>query len=57
MGGALDRLHVDENDVEEEETKSPMRPSAKALGKRRVMEEVDGGVLCSHLIDNEIMVD
>ncbi|KAG1852631.1 hypothetical protein C8R48DRAFT_724285 [Suillus tomentosus] len=41
MGGALDRLHVDENDVEEEETKSPMRPSAKALGKRRVVEEVD----------------
>ncbi|KAG1830275.1 hypothetical protein DFJ58DRAFT_908857 [Suillus subalutaceus] len=30
-GGALDRLHMDENDVEEEE----------ALGKRRVVEEVD----------------
>ncbi|KAG2746000.1 hypothetical protein P692DRAFT_20782715 [Suillus brevipes Sb2] len=41
MGGALDRLHIDEIDVEEEEVKSPIRPSAKALGKRRVVEEVD----------------
>ncbi|KAG2035483.1 hypothetical protein BDR03DRAFT_962355 [Suillus americanus] len=40
-GGALDRLHMDEHDVEEEEVKSPVRPSAKALGKRRVVEEVD----------------
>ncbi|KAG2344316.1 hypothetical protein BDR05DRAFT_204469 [Suillus weaverae] len=41
MGGALDRLHMDENDVEEEEVKSPIRPSDKALGKRRVVQEVD----------------
>jgi hypothetical protein len=41
MGGALGRLHMDENDAEEEEVKSPVRPSEKALGKRRVIEEVD----------------
>ncbi|KAG2145564.1 hypothetical protein BD769DRAFT_1346935 [Suillus cothurnatus] len=38
-GGALDRFHMDENDVEEEEVKSPIQPSDKALGKRRVVEE------------------
>ncbi|KAG1736206.1 hypothetical protein EDB19DRAFT_1878625 [Suillus lakei] len=41
MGGTLDRLHIDENDMEEEEVKSPIRPSAKALGKRKAVEEVD----------------
>ncbi|KAG1774690.1 hypothetical protein EV702DRAFT_974381, partial [Suillus placidus] len=41
MGGALERLHMDENDIEEEEVKSPIRPSDKALGKRRVVQEVD----------------
>jgi hypothetical protein len=40
-GGALDRFHMDENDVEEEEVKYPIQPSDKALGKRRVVEEVD----------------
>ncbi|KAG1875806.1 hypothetical protein F4604DRAFT_1762099 [Suillus subluteus] len=40
IGGALDRLHMDENDVEEEEVKFPIRSSAKGLGKR-VVEEVD----------------
>ncbi|KAG2361369.1 hypothetical protein BDR07DRAFT_1359012, partial [Suillus spraguei] len=40
-GGALDRLHMYENDVEEEEVQSPIRPSEKALGKRRVVEEID----------------
>lgn len=55
MGGALDRLHIDENDVEEEEVKSPIRPSAKALGKRRVVEEVDDGGLRSHSLDKKIV--
>lgn len=55
MGGALDRLHIDENDVEEEEVKSPIRPSAKALGKRRVVEEVDDGGLRFHSLDNKIV--
>ncbi|KAG0707201.1 hypothetical protein DFH29DRAFT_897475, partial [Suillus ampliporus] len=41
MGGTLDRLHMEDNDVDEEDVKSPIRPSAKALGKRRVVEEVD----------------
>lgn len=40
-GGALDRLHMYENDVEEEEVQFPIRPSEKALGKRRVVEEID----------------
>lgn len=45
MGGALDRLQMDENDIEDEDTNVPVRPSAKALGKRRVVEEVDDGAL------------
>jgi len=55
-GGALDRFHMDENDVEDEEVKSPIQPSDKALGKRRVVEEVDDGALRSHSIDDEIVV-
>lgn len=45
MGGALDRLQIDENDVEDEDVNVPVRPSAKALGKRRIVEEVDDGAL------------
>ncbi|KAG1774692.1 hypothetical protein EV702DRAFT_1121994 [Suillus placidus] len=43
MGGALDRLHSDENYSEEEEVESPIhwKPSAKALGKRMIIEEAD----------------
>ncbi|KAG1720828.1 uncharacterized protein EDB91DRAFT_1177162 [Suillus paluster] len=41
MGGALERLHMEDNDVDEEEVTSPIRPSAKALGKRRVVEEAE----------------
>ncbi|OAX40769.1 hypothetical protein K503DRAFT_583300 [Rhizopogon vinicolor AM-OR11-026] len=41
MGGALDRLQMDENDIDDDDIDAPIRPSAKALGKRRVVEEVD----------------
>lgn len=42
MRDVLDRLHMEDNDVDEEEVKSPIPPSAKALGKRSLaVEEVD----------------
>jgi hypothetical protein len=44
MGGALDKLHMDGADVDDEHI-DPLRPSAKALGKRKVEEEVDDGTL------------
>jgi len=47
MGGALDRLQMDGFDVNDEGIDSPIRPSAKALGKRRVVEEVDDGMYIS----------
>jgi YD repeat-containing protein len=55
IGGALDRLHMDETAVDDEDIEAIMRPSAKALGKRRVVEEVDEGTLRSHLVCDDRM--
>ena len=56
MGGALDRLQMDGFDVNDEGIDSPIRPSAKALGKRRVVEEVDDGMYIFFLTVNSVLL-
>ena len=38
----MERLHIENDLSEDEEVHTPIRPSAKALGKRRVIEDAEG---------------
>lgn len=38
----MDRMRIENDPSEDDEAHKPIRPSAKALGKRRVIEDPEG---------------